>query len=104
MGEFYASLSKGGCKALSAESAELVAAREAVMFALEVGFRDIILKGDYIIVINAIQSGEIGFASAGAVVANIVKIGLLCNKVSFSFVKRDGNFVAHVPFWTNFLG
>lgn len=95
MGEFYAGLSKGGCKALSAENAELEAAREAVTFALEAGFRKIILERDNITVINAIRISEFGFASVSAVVADIIKMGLSCNKVSFYLVTRYSNFVAH---------
>lgn len=43
-GEFYAEMSKIGCRVSSAEAAELVATREAMSFAVDAGFRDIMLE------------------------------------------------------------
>lgn len=66
-----------------------MAAREAITFAWETGFRDVILKGDNINVMNAIRSSEVGLSSGGVIVS------MSCKRVSFSFVKRDGNCIAH---------
>lgn len=73
--EFYAALSKRGGTVSSAEVAELVAALEAIKFALDAGFRDvelegnkiamrnaIELEGDKIAVMNAIWDGETGWS------------------------------------------
>ena len=51
-GEFYAGMSKLGNIVASAETVELVAAREALNFALDAGFRDIILEGNNLSIIN----------------------------------------------------
>ena len=66
-----------------------------MQFALDDGFRDVILEGDKLAVMNAIRSNEDGLVSSGAIVANIVRMSLSCNKVRFSFVKRVDNCVAH---------
>lgn len=58
------------------------------LFAWEVRFREVILKGDNIYVMNAIHLNEAGFFSGGVIVADINQMGLSCNRVSFSFVKR----------------
>lgn len=45
--------------------------------------------------INVIRANVLGFDLSGAVFASIARVSLLCNKGSFSFVKRYENFVAH---------
>lgn len=52
--DFYEGLSKIGCKVSSAKVAELVAPLEASNFAVNAGFRNIILEGDNLGVMNAI--------------------------------------------------
>lgn len=69
--------------------AELVAAREALTLALDASFiRGIVLEGSNIFVMNAIRSKEDGLSFGGALVADIGKIGLSCNKLMFSSVRR----------------
>ena len=70
-GEFFASMSKLGGKVALVEAAEFVATREAIMFAVDADFRDIVLEGDNLGVINAIWQDEEAMSSAGAIVANI---------------------------------
>ena len=94
-GSFLAGLSKSGCRVSSAEAAELVAAYEAINFAVDAGFRNFLLEGDNIGVMNAIRCNEDGLGSGGAIVADIVKACLSCASLSFCFVKREGNCVAH---------
>lgn len=53
-GDFFAGISKAGRRVESAEVAEFVAAREAISFAIEAGFRQVTLEGDNAAVINAI--------------------------------------------------
>lgn len=43
---------------------------------------------------NAIRANEFGLSS-WALVEDIFRLGLNCNSVSFSFVKREGNYVTH---------
>lgn len=65
MGGFFSGLSKVGCKVSSTEISELVAAREVLSFAWEAGFRDVILEGDNLSVMNAIRANEFGLLSRG---------------------------------------
>lgn len=58
-------------KVVSVEAAEFVAAREALSFALEAGFRNVILEGNNTIVISALQPGEMSVGSGGAIVDDI---------------------------------
>lgn len=55
---------------------------------MEARFRDIIIEGDNLEVINAICSHEYGLTSAGVVVANIGKFCGFCNTLSFFLYKR----------------
>lgn len=41
------------------------------------------------------RSCEDGFSSGGTIVVDICLLSQLCNKFCVSFVKRDGNLVAH---------
>ena len=95
IGYFFAGMSMAGSRAESAEVAEFMAARAALTFALDVGFTSIILEGDNLSVINGIRLREDCLVSAGVFVADISMKAQLCNNVDFSFVKREGNNVAH---------
>lgn len=53
------------------QMAELLAAQEAMNFALEAGFRDAVLKGDNYSFMNAIRLNEDGLLVGGTVVADI---------------------------------
>lgn len=62
-------------------------AREALAFVLGAGVRDIVLGVDDLYVMNAIRSNEDGLSSGGALVVDIGRVGLSCNKLMFSFVR-----------------
>lgn len=95
MGVFFARLSKAGSTTSSVEIAEIMAAWEAIVFAWESGFQDVILEGDNITIMNAICSNEIGLSSSSMLFADIFQMDLFCNRVSFSFAKREGNCLPH---------
>lgn len=80
-------------------------AREAILFAWKAGFRDVILEGNNISVMNSICSNEAGLSSCGAIVADINQMSTYCNRVSFFFIKREDNCVAHslVKYARNFV-
>lgn len=67
------------------EVVEMVVAFEAIKFASKAGFRDVIIEGDNIFVINAICSNEESLASCGATVANIVRMSRSYNRVNIFF-------------------
>lgn len=59
---------------MSAEIAELMAAREAIMFAWEAGFRDVILESDNFSVMNAFRSNEVGFSFGGGIGTDVFQM------------------------------
>lgn len=78
------------------EMAELLATREAVIFALETGFSDVVLEGDNCSVMNDIRLNEDGLPVGGAVVEDIRALTHSCCFIGFSSIKCEGNNVAHV--------
>lgn len=76
--------------------AQLVAAREAILFAVEAGSREIIFEGDNIGVVNAIREYEDGLVSVWVIIVDIGKVSGNCSKFSCSFIKREGNGVARL--------
>lgn len=54
------------------------------------------LEGDNLGVINAIWQGKDGLTSVGVIVADIFRLGCSCNRLAFSFVKREGNVITYV--------
>ena len=87
IGEIYAALRKRCMNVLSVEVAELVAGFEAVTFAFEAKFMNLVLEGDTLAVIHTIRSKEDGLSSEGALVADIHRMGAYYSSVSVSFVK-----------------
>ena len=86
-------MSKREPEVSSVEMAELLAAREAIKFALEVGFREVILEGDSISFMNAIQMNEDGWPEEGALVTDIRALACSCPFIEFPSVKWDSNMV-----------
>ena len=79
----------------SAELAEFYAAKEAIIFAVDAGFRELVVEGDCRAVIYAICAWEEGVSSGGVFVADIARLGRLCHSLDISFVRRKGNSIAH---------
>lgn len=66
-----------------------------VLLLMQDSLIDIITEGDSLCAISAFQNHEDGLASAWAIVADVLRIGQSCTRLSFSFVEREGNSVAH---------
>ncbi|XP_075659169.1 uncharacterized protein LOC142629060 [Castanea sativa] len=82
-------------KPSSIEILEVLAARRAVQFILELGFAHSIFEGDAEIIIKALAEGDCSVSSIGHITKDTESmIGLLQTK-SFSHVRRQGNTVAH---------
>lgn len=64
-------------------------------FAVEEGFLDIVLEGNNMVVMQSLRSNDDGLASGGTMVVDMIYLRALCNILDFSFVKREGNSVAH---------
>lgn len=77
-GEFYVGLNKFSRGFCSIETVELKAGLEALRFTIDVGFRDIILEGDNVSVVNTFKTSNDGFVSGCAIVADINRVSQLC--------------------------
>ncbi|XP_038719958.1 uncharacterized protein LOC120012588 [Tripterygium wilfordii] len=81
--------------ALSPTMAEAEAALSAVWFALDMGFRDIVLEGDSQLVIRDLQSEESGLTEWCGIIKEIKRVLKGCLSCQFSHVRRTGNGAAH---------
>jgi len=80
-----------------------MAARKDIIFAWEAGFRDVILEGDNINVMNVVRSKEVSLASGGAIIADVFQVGMSCDRVSYYFFKRE-LVIVWFTLWPNLLG
>ena len=62
-GEVMAAISARGPPVVDSEEAEVLACRRAVEFAVEAGFRELIIEGDNATVMKTIMSSEINLSS-----------------------------------------
>lgn len=69
--------------ARSVEESELVARFKAIKFALDTGFRNLVLKGDNLPVMNALRNIEDGLGLDRVIVVDIVQKGQNCSKLLF---------------------
>ena len=94
-GYVMAALAEKIPKPASIEVLEVLAARRAVQFTLELGFAHAIFEGDAEIVTKTLAEGNSSLHSIGHIVKDIESISGLLQTKSFSHVRRQGNTVAH---------
>ncbi|KAK9988687.1 hypothetical protein SO802_028926 [Lithocarpus litseifolius] len=94
-GEVMAAMAGKGPQVQDSEEAEVLACRRAVEFALEAGFREIILEGDNCTVMMAILGPKPDRDRLGHVNEDIKTMGREFRAFSVLCVKRDANSVAH---------
>ena len=82
-------------KPTSTKVLEVLAARRAVQFVLELGFEHSMFEGDVATVIKALTDGNCSVPSFGHIVKDIESISGLLQTKSFSHDWRQGNTVAH---------
>ena len=95
-GEVMAALSGKGPPAACSEEAEVLACRRAVEFALECGFREMVVEGDNQSVMSALERKSCLFSRVGHILQDVL---CLLNKFRWSqvqFAKRSANTVAHL--------
>lgn len=90
-----ASLSEKITKPSSTEILEMLAARRAIQFILEFGFEPSLFEGDSEVIIKTLVDGNFSLASIGHIVKNVMSISGLLQTKSFSYIRRQGNTVAH---------
>ncbi|KAL0009952.1 hypothetical protein SO802_005060 [Lithocarpus litseifolius] len=94
-GEVTVALSAMGPFVQDSEEAEIVACQKALEFAIDVGFTDLVIEGDNVNVMRAIDSNCMDSSRLGTVIEDIhcLVSGLRWSAVSC--VKRSANAVAH---------
>ncbi|KAK9004257.1 hypothetical protein V6N11_002063 [Hibiscus sabdariffa] len=75
--------------------AEAVACEKAVSFALDLGFRSVQIEGDSLSVIKKINSTAMDKSIISPIIGDIKALSVNFVSVTFSFVGRRGNVVAH---------
>lgn len=74
---------------------EAVAVRYGVLFALEIGFPDVVIESDSANTIRALQKKEVSFSPSGSILEDILQLLNLFRSCSFTHVRRVGNTAAH---------
>ncbi|KAL2920934.1 Rik1-associated factor 1 [Bienertia sinuspersici] len=72
-----------------------MAARHGLQIAMEAGFHHLILEVDNSKVFNHLHKRMNECTAFGGVIKDISSLASCCNALSYSFVKREGNKVAH---------
>ncbi|KAK9047296.1 hypothetical protein V6N11_053143 [Hibiscus sabdariffa] len=75
--------------------AEAVACEKAVSFALDLGFRSVQIEGDSLSVIKKLNSTAMDKSIISPIIGDIKALSVNFVSVTFSFVGRRGNVVAH---------
>ena len=95
-GEVMASLAKKiGLPVGGVEVIEAMAARRAILLAVELGFHQCIIEGDSEIVFKALTEGVSNRSSFGHIIKDCNSIMASLRSCSFSHVRRQSNGVAH---------
>ena len=79
----------------SVEIVEVIAARRALIFALELGFESVMVEGDFEIIINAIREKTLLSSDLGHILEDIHVLPCFFSSISFHHIKHMGNCVAH---------
>ena len=94
-GEVMAAISARGPPVVDSEEAEVLACKRAIEFAVEAGFRELIIEGDNATVMKTIMSSDINLSRLGHIYKDIGCMVLTLQTCSFSCVKRTANSAAH---------
>ena len=78
-----------------ADEIEALAARKALSFAAELGFRSAILEGDSLGLIQALKLEEHSLAPTGLLIEDVRMLASNYVRLSYSHIKRNGNRVTH---------
>ncbi|KAL0410940.1 UNVERIFIED_CONTAM: putative mitochondrial protein [Sesamum latifolium] len=82
-------------RAASPEFAEAIAAREAVKFAIRLGFHNCLIEGDCESIFLKLQAADIDLSPIGSIISEIKILATHLN-CSFSIIRRTGNQIAHL--------
>ncbi|XP_075659003.1 uncharacterized protein LOC142628850 [Castanea sativa] len=94
-GEVMAGMSAKGSYVRDSEEAEALACRQAVVFAMEAGFSELVVEGDNNTVMRAISGVSYRNFLLGHIYDDICVYLNGMRQISISCVKRGGNMAAH---------
>ena len=80
---------------LQAIEIEALAANKALEFAQELDLTDVVLEGDSLLVMAALNSKNPVLAPYGLMIQDSLSLSSVFSKLSYSHTKREGNTVAH---------
>ncbi|XP_010684444.1 uncharacterized protein LOC104899004 [Beta vulgaris subsp. vulgaris] len=73
-----------------------MAARQGIRVAMEAGFNSLLVETDSMSLFEALRKKRKPASPFGLILKDIYSLMSQCNQISFSFVKRAGNEVAHL--------
>ena len=79
----------------SIEMVEVLTARQALWFAKELGFHNLIFEGDSKIIINSINGNNMAQSEFGHILQDIKFLSSFFSCISFHHIRRQGNYLAH---------
>ncbi|KAK6151721.1 hypothetical protein DH2020_014356 [Rehmannia glutinosa] len=94
-GQVQGALSKFQTINMAVDEAEAWACREGVQLALAKGIRNVVLELDNMNVVSALARNEKNFSYFGNIIEDIQQLLLDFSSVSFNWVRRSSNCVAH---------
>ena len=80
---------------LQAIEIEALATNKALEFAQEMDKTDVVLEGDSLLVMAALNSKNPGLDPYGLMIQDSLSLSLTFPKLSYCHIKREGNTVAH---------
>lgn len=80
---------------MEVDQAEALAMRHSMKIAIEAGFRSLVVETDSQKLYNYLSKGRKASSSFGMLVSDIQVQARLCTNVVYSFVRRNGNRIAH---------
>ena len=95
LGEVMVAMSAKGPGVVNSEEAEVLACRRALEFAVDAGFKELMVEGDNSMVIRCISSIRAFRSRLGNVYADIHVLAAGSRCKFFNCVKREANSVAH---------
>ncbi|XP_075640412.1 uncharacterized protein LOC142612181 [Castanea sativa] len=94
-GEVMEAMSAKGSRVIDNLEAEVLACRKALEFAVDIGFAEMVIEGDCVQVINAINSSGVNLSRLGHVIEDIQVLTSGLRWTEVRWVKRSANLVAH---------
>ena len=95
LGEILAAMSAKGLAVGDSEEAEVLACRRALEFAVDAGFAELEIEGDNVTVMRSLATSSVVHSRLGNIYEDIHVLATGCRCLSFLWVNRSANRVAH---------